>query len=178
MLDSEAILEYAKSEDRINNERVFLVGRSLGGAVATHTVAKLAEQENEWIRGLILENTFTSVSKMADSLFPFLKLIPNLKSRMLRLDWNSAKQIESIKSPILIVAGSKDQLCPLAMSNELFASAKGSKDKEFFLVQNGDHNNTYIIAEASYWMRVREFIDKCLGEKTNWVRPDSMIQIV
>ena len=43
MLDSEAILEYAKSEDRINNERVFLVGRSLGGAVATHTVAKLAE---------------------------------------------------------------------------------------------------------------------------------------
>ena len=115
---------------------------------------------------------------MADSLFPFLKLIPNLKNRMLRLDWDSAKHIENIKSPILIVAGSKDQLCPLAMSNELFACAKGSKDKEFFLVQNGDHNNTYIVAEASYWMRVREFIDKCLGEKTNWVRPDSMIQIV
>lgn len=70
-----------------------------------------------------MENTFTSVSKMADSLFPFLKLIPNLKNRMLRLDWDSSKQISKIKSPILIVAGSVDKLCPLAMSNELFDSA-------------------------------------------------------
>ena len=108
MLDSEAVLEYAKTEERINNERVFLVGRSLGGAVATHTAAVLAEKKNEWIKGLILENTFTSVSKMADSLFPFLKLIPNIKKRMLRLDWDSTRQIGKIKSPILIVAGSKD----------------------------------------------------------------------
>ena len=108
LLDSEAVLEYAKTEERINNERVFLVGRSLGGAVATHTAAVLAEKKNEWIKGLILENTFTSVSKMADSLFPFLKLIPNIKKRMLRLDWDSTRQIGKIKSPILIVAGSKD----------------------------------------------------------------------
>ena len=101
---------------------------------------------------------------MADSLFPFLKLIPNLKKRMLRLDWDSATKIDKIRSPILFVAGSKDQLCPLVMSNELFACARNSKDKEFFLVQNGDHNNTYIVAEASYWMRLREFMDKCLGE--------------
>ena len=64
------------------------------------------------------------------------------------------------------------------MSNELFASATSSKDKEFFLVQNGDHNNTYIVAGASYWMRMREFIDKCLGEKTDWVKSDSLIEIV
>ena len=75
------------------------------------------------------------------------------------------------------MAGSKDQLCPLAMSNELYTNATSSTEKEFFLVQNGDHNNTYIIAEASYWMRLREFMDKCLGEKTNWVRPEQLIQI-
>ena len=134
LLDSEAVLEFAKSEDRINNERVFIVGRSLGGAVASHTVAKLAESDNEWIKGVILENTFTSVSKMADALFPFLKLIPSLKKRMLRLDWDSSNRIGKIKSPILIVAGSKDQLCPLAMSNELYTNATSSTEKEFFLV--------------------------------------------
>ena len=63
------------------------------------------------------------------------------------------------------------------MSNELFASATGSEDKDFFLVQNGDHNNTYMVAGASYWMRVREFMDKCLGEKTNWVKPGNHILI-
>jgi len=36
MLDAEAMLEYAKSESRINKERVFILGRSLGGAVAIH----------------------------------------------------------------------------------------------------------------------------------------------
>ena len=42
MLDAEAMLAFAKSEDRINNNRVFLLGRSLGGAVAIHMAAKLA----------------------------------------------------------------------------------------------------------------------------------------
>ncbi len=42
LLDSAAILEYAKSEKRINKDRVFLVGRSLGGAVNIHTMANLA----------------------------------------------------------------------------------------------------------------------------------------
>ena len=41
LMDTEAVLKYAKSEDRINKDKVFLVGRSLGGAVAVHTVAKL-----------------------------------------------------------------------------------------------------------------------------------------
>ena len=177
LLDSEAVLEYARSEDRINNERVFLIGRSLGGAVATHTVAKLTEQKNEWPKGLILENTFTSVSKMADSLFPFLKLIPNLKNRMLRLDWDSTKRIGNIKMPILIVAGSKDALCPLAMSNELFECAKDSKDKDFFMVENGNHNDTYMLAGPAYCIRLREFMDKCLGEKTNWVQESNQIMV-
>ena len=43
MLDTEAVLEYAKTEPRINNEKVFLLGRSLGGAVGIHTCARLAE---------------------------------------------------------------------------------------------------------------------------------------
>ena len=36
LLDAEAMLEFAKSDPRINNKRVFLLGRSLGGAVAIH----------------------------------------------------------------------------------------------------------------------------------------------
>ena len=108
MLDAEAMLEFAKTEPRINNERVFIVGRSLGGATAVHTAARLAKQDDEWVKGVILENTFTSVSKIADSLFPFLKAIPNLKRKMLRLDWNSESKIADVKLPILFVAGQRD----------------------------------------------------------------------
>jgi len=105
MLDAEAMLEFAKSEEKINNERVFLSGRSLGGATAIHTAARLAHEKDEWVKGVIIENTFTSVSKIADNLFPFLKAIPNLKNRMLRLDWNSEEAIRNVKLPMFFVAG-------------------------------------------------------------------------
>ena len=105
LIDTEAILEYVKTEERISNESVFLLGRSLGGAVATHTYAKMAQAGEKWIKGVILENTFTSVEKIADNVFPFLKAIPNIKKRMLRLDWNSEDKIKHLDCPLLIIAG-------------------------------------------------------------------------
>jgi len=110
------MIEFAKSDDRINKERVFLLGRSLGGATAIYTAAKLAKEENQWIKGVVIENTFTSVSKIADNLFPFLKAIPNIKRKMMRLDWNSEVKISEITMPIFFVAGQRDQLCPMSMS--------------------------------------------------------------
>ena len=93
---------------------------------------------------MILENTFSSISKVADALFPFLKLIPNIKQSMLRLDWASEDHIGEIKKPILFVCGTVDKLCPMAMTNELHEAAVKSENKEMFIVPNGDHNNTFI----------------------------------
>ena len=158
MLDTEAILEFAKSEPRINNQRVFLLGRSLGGAVATHTQARLADNGDEWIKGVILENTFTSISTMADLIFPFLTKLGPIKTCMLKLDWNSEKQISKITRPIYIVAGAVDQLCPLAMSKTLYESATNSKGKNIFIVPNGDHNTTFQAAGEEYFTRLRQFM--------------------
>ena len=104
------MIEFAKHEPRINNERVFILGRSLGGAVATHTGAVIAEDESTIVKGIILENTFTSVSKIADNLFGFLRLIPSIKQKMLRLQWDSEAEISKVKAPILFVSGEVDQL--------------------------------------------------------------------
>lgn len=61
-LDAEATLEYALSRDDINPNRIFLFGRSLGGAVA----AELAMNKGNHLKGVILENTFTSIADMVD----------------------------------------------------------------------------------------------------------------
>ena len=167
MLDTEAILEFTKSEPRINNQRVFLLGRSLGGAVATHTQARLADNGDEWIRGVILENTFTSISTMADLIFPFLKSLGPIKNLMLKLDWNSEKQISKITRPILIVAGAIDGLCPMAMSKALYNAATNSKGKQMFVVPNGDHNTTYIAAGEEYFTFLRQFMKICLNEQSS-----------
>lgn len=61
------------------------------------------------------------------------------------------------------------------MSTELFDSAKSSEDKDFFVIENGDHNNTYIVGGPAYWTKLRSFMDKCLGETTSWVKKDAQI---
>jgi hypothetical protein len=47
---------------------VFVYGISLGGAVA----AQLAVSKSNSIKGLILENTFTSIGDMVDKLMPMV----------------------------------------------------------------------------------------------------------
>lgn len=61
-LDAEATLEYALGRDDIDKDRLFVFGRSLGGAVAI----QLAMSKSNALRGLIVENTFTSIADMVD----------------------------------------------------------------------------------------------------------------
>lgn len=161
------MFEFAKSEPRINNDRVFVLGRSLGGAVAIHAVEKLAKQGDEWIKGVILENTFTNISEMADRLFPFLKAVGGLKEKMLRLDWNSKKRIGDISSPVFFITGSKDMLVPFAMTSDLNEAATKTTHKEMWVIEDGEHNNTFMKAGPLYTMRLGQFMAKCLGEETN-----------
>ena len=71
-MDAEAMIEFCKSEPRINQERVFICGRSLGGAVAIHLLEKMTKMEDNYIKGALIENTFTSISDMADKVFAFI----------------------------------------------------------------------------------------------------------
>ena len=51
---------------------VFVLGRSLGGAVSARAIASLEKEQLNHIDGLILENTFTSIVDMASDMFgPF-----------------------------------------------------------------------------------------------------------
>ncbi len=101
---------------------------------------------------------------MADKLFPFLKAIPNLKRRMLRLDWNSEEKIKNITRPILFVAGQVDKLCPMVMTKDLYMAAVKCKDKDLFIVPGGDHNDTFLRAGVTYTDKLRQFMDKCTGD--------------
>jgi pimeloyl-ACP methyl ester carboxylesterase len=52
------VLEFVKKCDKINKDRVFLIGRSLGGSVALHLLADLKEP---FFKGTVIESTFTSI---------------------------------------------------------------------------------------------------------------------
>lgn len=104
-LDVEAVVAYCKSEKMIDQKRVFLLGRSLGGAAAIYLTSKMDQESKFYFRGVVIENTFTSIPEMADHVFPFFKWIPNLKQRMIKLNWASIEEVAHIRTPIFYITG-------------------------------------------------------------------------
>lgn len=67
--------------------------------------------------------------------------------------WDATDQIELINQPLLIVAGSKAD--SLYMSEDIYAKATGTEDKELFKISNATHIEMYWKPEY-----VKQAIDK------------------
>lgn len=78
------------------------------------------------------------------------------KSSLLDLmRWDATDQIELIDQPLLMIAGSEAET--LYMSEDAFAKASGTEDKELFTIDGATHIETY-------W--VPEYVDAAVGELT------------
>ena len=69
--------------------------------------------------------------------------------------WDATDQIELIDQPLLMIAGSKAD--SLYMSEDAFAKATGTKDKELFKIDGATHIETY-------W--VPKYVDSAMGKLT------------
>jgi len=157
--DSEAALNYLAelgSQKVIDPNKVFLFGRSLGGAVVVQLASrgiKLPLQP----AGIIIENSFTSIADMLDSLFPFLAF-SILKKNFLRLKWETEKTISQIKVPILFLSGEKDELVPAGHMTRLKNASK-TNVCEFHTFPEGTHNDTWLVSGDRYWDVQKSFIN-------------------
>jgi abhydrolase domain-containing protein 13 len=158
MLDAEAGLTHLFSELRVDNSKVFLFGRSLGGAVAIFAASELAERFR--VRGIIVENTFTSIDKVVDSLFPGMSLV---RKALLRNHWPSGERIKTVRVPVMMVSGGKDELIPPAQMRELRQNASQAPFVEWKMVPEGGHNDTWEKAWEEYPGWVTNFVNQCLA---------------
>ncbi|MNT90299.1 hypothetical protein D3C72_2311760 [compost metagenome] len=69
------------------------------------------------------------------------------------MSFDAANQIDLIDKPLLMIAGSKAD--SLYMSEEAFAKATGTKDKELFKIDGATHIETY-------W--VPKYVDAAMGK--------------
>lgn len=102
----------------IDPNKVFVHGRSLGGAVTVYVMTKQLARR---VRGVILENTFTSIADMVDHIFPKLKFFKGLVQRNF---WPSIDRIRSIEHPILFIHSTKDEIVPPEQMKILQSAAK------------------------------------------------------
>ena len=151
-LDSLAVLDWALKNNQIDKSKIFVFGRSLGGSVALY----LAAHRKEHIQGLILENTFTSISDMVDQIFPYICV---LKSLILRIEWNSKDLIKDLEVPMLFISGRNDQIVPPIQMDTLFEQAKKSKYTDMFRIEFGTHNESWLMGGDEYYTKIKEFIN-------------------
>jgi fermentation-respiration switch protein FrsA (DUF1100 family) len=104
------------------------------------------------LAGLVVENTFTCVGDMVDSVLPPFKYFKFLVTN----PWSSIDKIPSIKIPVLFLSGKKDELVPEWMMIKLHAAC-GSTTKQFVSFPTGQHVDTWTC--DNYYIYVKSFVD-------------------
>lgn len=148
-LDGEAAIDFLAARSDLDHSKIFVFGRSLGGAVAIH----LASKHQSRLRGIILENTFTSIADMIDVVLPVFKVFKPLLTN----PWRSADALPDVDLPILFLAGEADELVPHSMMLELHAMAR-HKDSQLSTFPNGRHNETWLT--AGYYEVIAEWLGR------------------
>jgi len=165
LIDGETAWKYLCSREDIDRERLIIFGRSLGGSVAIAMAAKHSPPRDKtqintnssppYVKALIIENTFTSISSLVDTLFPILS---PLKPFILRLDWPALTRIASVTCPILFLSGSKDEIVPASHMQALYDGAVNCEGKEMLKVAAGLHNSTWQQGGEAYIAAFHKFL--------------------
>lgn len=120
-------------------DRTILFGRSLGAAVALEAALQAPPA------GLIMESAFTSIPAMGRHHYTVINF---LLGWLVKAKFNNLEKIANLKSPLLIIHGSNDSICPPQMARELFANAP--KDKAFLEIQDAEHNEAQFKGGGEY----------------------------
>ena len=112
----------------VPEKQIVLCGESLGGGVVVDLAA------SDGARGLILLNTFDSITTVAALRYPWAPVKWLMRTRL-----DSAAKIAKYPGPLLQIHGSADSSVPLALAQRLFAAA--GEPKELVVIENGGHND-------------------------------------
>jgi hypothetical protein len=120
-------------------------GRSLGATMAAYAATVRAP------RGLILESGFPDARSVIRSSPPLLLL-----SLFSSYRFATARHLQSVSVPILVVHGDRDSVIPYALGRTLFEGIHGPKT--FVTIAGGDHNDFAPADPQAYWSAVDAFV--------------------
>lgn len=136
--------EALRARSDVDPSRIYVYGRSLGSAVATHVAA------THDVAGLILESPFTSARGMAARHY---RIFPRF---LVRMGLDNLDRIARIHCPTLIFHGTADLLVPITMGRAVAAAAGGPV--EFVMIEGSGHNDTYDMGGKAYRDKLAAFV--------------------
>jgi len=141
--DADAALEYLKKKG-IKEEKIGVVGYSLGGAVAT----ELSSRKN--LAFTILTSTFNNAKELSKNGVNYLdlklsdrtkKFIDNFPESLIPIknSYRSDRKISKIKNPIVFIHSQDDKGIPISLAKKLSGKATNASFLEFITLNSGDH---------------------------------------
>lgn len=138
-----AAWQYLLTDKNTKAEKIIIFGRSLGGAVAVDLASRVKAG------GLILESSFSSVRNIVDIAYTsWSNLI------YLRYSFDSLSKIHKVKSPVLLIHSSDDEVIPFELGQRLFENITTEKK---FLQIRGSHNDGFMQSISIYMPAIHVF---------------------
>jgi len=137
--DADAAYSYLVDNLRVAPDKIIVLGRSLGGAVAVDLASKRE------VGGLIVESSFVTAFRV----LTHVPLFPTDR-------FDSISKIRNVHCPVLIIHGTQDESIPLWHGERLFREA--NEPKLSFWVEGADHNNLLSIAGNRYDDKLAQFV--------------------
>ncbi len=146
--DARASLAALRAGGQVHPARTVLMGESLGAAVALWLAA------DEPPAALVLQSAFTGLRDVARHHYGGL-------SALAGDGYPSLQRIRSLRSPVLIVHGDRDEIVPIAHGRALHAAAPEPRRLE--VVGGAGHNDLVEVMGASYGTVVAEWLESAAG---------------
>ena len=135
------------------NTPIFLLGFSMGTAVATNVASHLSPPA----QGLILCEGFPTLREAAACIAS-----SSLLARLLPDIWRTVDTVQTLTQPLLIVHSDADRLFPTEFAHRIHRSAQTQQAHpvELFLATGFSHNEPYQNPRLSYWQPILDFISR------------------
>ncbi len=141
--DALFIFDFISKKYHISPEKIILMGRSLGSAVAIH----MASQRQ--VKAVLLVTPFDNLINIAKKNYPIFPIKHLLKHPFL-----SDQIAPRITCPMMAILGEKDQIIPNERSLALLRKWGGKSD--YLIIKNVGHNT--ISHTQEYWLAVNQFL--------------------
>ncbi len=143
--DARAAQAWLAAQPDVDPNRIVYFGESLGAAVAIG----LAVQRPP--AALVLRSPFTSLADVGAVHYPWLPV------RRLLLDrYPSIDRIGSVRAPVLVIAGDRDNIVPESLSKRLYDAAV--EPKRYALIPGAGHNDRALLDGPRMLHEIERFL--------------------
>jgi len=163
-MDARAAVRFLR--EKVPDEKIGVIGVSLGGAAALLTASPLE------VNAMVLEMVYPTINqaisnrltmrlgRWASYLTPLLSWQLKPRLGVAAEDLSPIDRIGKVRCPKLLIAAAADQHTTLEESRQLFEAA--SEPKELWIVNAAKHVDLYPVAKKEYEQRVLGFFGKFL----------------